>query len=156
MSETIEGARGELYRFAKGAKSWFFSYINDDKDIMQWTPPDGGRSGSDIVSHVSWVLSATSMKIAEDLNIKIETSLDDSGPYVEHLKAEFDTAYNMFEQLVKGMSDDDLKKKTTLPPPARIQESSIERILRIMAGYHVLHHAGQLAQTIRRAKKDLE
>jgi len=119
-------------------------------------PPEGERSAADIVSHVCWTLSAVSMKIADDLGIKINSEQEPTNDFIEGLNLEIDSAYNIFGNLVRGMSDDDLERTTTLPPPARIREGSIERVLRIMAGYHVVHHAGQIAHIIKRAKRNID
>lgn len=156
MVELLEGKRGELLRFGKGARNWLIAQLIDDKDILMWSPPEGGRSVSEMVSHLSWALSAVTMKIADDFKIDLESTVNPTGSYFEELKGEILAAYEVFENLLRELSDDDLEKTTTLPPPARIREGSIERVLRIMAIYHVIHHAGQVAQVIRRAKSDLD
>lgn len=153
----IPGDRGDLVKLGLGAKNWLLSQIVDDEDAMAWMPPEGGRSASEIVDHVVWVVSVVVSASADGQGIQLEeqTRIDDTDNRYERLKTELDEAYNLFIALVSGLEEDDLEKTVTLPPPSRVREGTVERVLRIMMGYHTVHHAGQVAMILRRAREDL-
>ncbi|TFG07830.1 DinB family protein [Candidatus Thorarchaeota archaeon] len=153
----IPGDRGNLVKFGLGAKSWLLSQIEDDNDALAWMPPEGGRSASEIVDHVTLVVSVVATAVADEMGIRLgeQTRIDDTDDRYERVKMELDEAYNLFVALVSRLKEDDLHKTVALPPPSRVREGTVERVLRIMMGYHTVHHAGQVAMTLRRAKEDL-
>ncbi len=155
MSEKIDGRRGEILRFAKGARNWFISQMSENIDEYSWIPPDGGKSAAEIVNHVAWVISAICSKMAYDLGLEIHVE-EPVSEGVEGLKNEITMAYGLVESFLSKLKDEDLDKTAEIPPPSRIREGQIETVLRVLAGYHAIHHAGQIAMTLRRARGDFE
>ncbi len=152
MTEKLEGRRGEILRFAKGARNWLLGQMSDDFDEFNWYPPEGGKSAADIVSHVSWTVSAIISKLAYDEGVEIHQE-EPVIEGVEGLKNEILMAYVLAENYLQKISDDVLDKTTSLPPPARLSEGKVETILRVIIGYHTIHHAGQMTSLLRRARE---
>ncbi len=153
LSAELQGRRGELLRFGLGAKSWLLTQMQGESRHFEWSPPEGGRSAREIVEHAMWVVSVACFKIGGELGVQLEepadlTSLD----ALQDLKAKVDSAYGVFRQLCSRMDEPMLDRSVSLPPPARLREGSADRVLRVMAGYHVVHHAGQVAMVLRRAR----
>ncbi|MFW9909731.1 MAG: DinB family protein [Candidatus Thorarchaeota archaeon] len=156
MAEKISGKRGELLRIGLAARNWALTHIDDDESIMAWKCQDSKRSSAEIATHISFTLVAVCHHIAGELGLTIDINeplADESG---SQLKAEIRGAYDAFKELCTHMSDEMLEYPTTLPPPARIQESSVETILRIIAGYHTIHHSGQIAMQVKMAKRAIK
>ncbi|MDF1538777.1 MAG: hypothetical protein P1Q69_07730 [Candidatus Thorarchaeota archaeon] len=154
MSEKLMGRRGDLLRFGLASRNWIITQMSDDLDLMKWMPSGIEKSASQIVSHISWTVSATVMEIAAQLGIELNVEASQSADSQNKLESEIRAAYDLFKQLCTRMTEDMLDAQTTLPPPARIREGSVETILRIIVGYHTVHHAGQIAMLIASAKRE--
>ncbi len=153
----LDGKRGNLLRFGLGARNWLLSQLNEEIHLLNWNPPDGGRSVSEIVEHVSWTVSVVCSKVAEDYGIELEEpGAPPNANAYERLVFYINSAYNMFSQLCNSLEDEWIDETTTLPPPARLRKGTIETIMRVMTGFHTVHHAGQVALTLRRAKDTIE
>jgi len=91
---------------------------------------------------------------AEHLGVDLalqETGID--GDEADVRRGQIRSAYEAFKDLCGKLDDKMLEENMTLPPPARLREGSVETVLRIMAGYHVVHHAGQIVMLLKRAKR---
>ena len=146
----LEGRLGEILRFAKGARNWIIGLMSDDLDEFNWYPPEGGKSAAEIVSHVSWTISAIISKLAYDDGIEIHQE-EPVMEGIEGLKNEILMSYRLAENYLQKISDDDLDKTASLPPP--MKEGKVEPILRVILGYHTIHHTGQMATLLRRARE---
>ncbi|MGY5877216.1 MAG: hypothetical protein RTU30_15800, partial [Candidatus Thorarchaeota archaeon] len=104
MSGKLEGRRGEILRFAKGARNWFITQMSDNIDEYTWYPPEGGKSAAEIVGHVSWAISAACSKLAYDLGFEIHTE-EPVVEGVEGLKNDITMAYILVENLLNQMND---------------------------------------------------
>jgi hypothetical protein len=145
---------GELIRFGLGARNWLFAQLDGPDELYIWKPPGGGRSAEEILEHIAWVISAVCIQIAEDLGLTlVEPEITEERGLVARLKSEIGASYEMFTQLCQQIEGETLERVVHLPPPARLREGSIERVMRIMMGYHVVHHAGQIAMVLSMAKK---
>jgi len=153
MSVELPGRRGELLRFALGARAWFLAQMQGEGKHFEWHPPEGGRSAREIVEHAMWVVSVVCFQMGEELGVPLDEPADQSSSdLVSELKAKVDSAYAVLRQLCTRMDDGMLDRPVSLPPPARLREGTADRVLRVMAGYHVVHHAGQVAMVLRRAR----
>ncbi|NHI90658.1 MAG: DinB family protein [Candidatus Thorarchaeota archaeon] len=153
MSDKTSGRIGEILRFGLGSRNWILAHMKGTDEQFTWTPPEGGRSAKDVVDHVSWVIQAVCQQLSNTLGVEFEISEPEQfEDTVAQLEEDVNSAYNSFRKLCEQMTDEMLDTVTTLPPPARLREGSVETILRIMTGYHVVHHSGQLAVLLRRAK----
>jgi hypothetical protein len=122
--------------------------------VSEWVPPEGGRSVADIVEHAMWVVTTVCLVIGEQLGIALTEPAPKAATDREsELRLVVGSAYAVFEELCRRMDDSMLDTVITLPPPARLREGSVDRVIRVMAGYHVIHHAGQVAMLSRRAGK---
>ncbi|TFG13208.1 DinB family protein [Candidatus Thorarchaeota archaeon] len=153
----LVGLRGNLLRLGLGARNWLLSQLMDDITLLSWEPPDGGRSVSEILEHISWTVSIVCSKIADDYGIRLE-EMDEPSDQSDYESFAFpiNSAYDLFKQLCTKLDDSMMAERTTLPPPARLREGTVETILRVMGGFHTVHHAGQVALTLRRAKDAIE
>ncbi len=156
VSERITGRRGDLLRFGLASRNWIITQMSEDLDLMKWMPSGIEKSASQIVSHISWTVSASVMEIATQLGIELNAEASQSVDNQNELEFEIRAAYDLFKQLCTHMTDDMLDAQTTLPPPARIREGAVETILRIIVGYHTVHHAGQIAMLVASAKREEE
>lgn len=154
MEEKLTGRRGELMRLGFAARNWLLTQCVDNDALMNWKLDTTTRSPREIIDHVAWVLSAVCMHISGELGIQIDKA--DSSQQDETTESTVRYTYEIFKELLSKTTDETLDRSSTLPPPARIREASIETILRIMAGYHVIHHAGQVALLVSRAKNALD
>jgi len=153
----LDGKRGNLLRFGLGARNWLLSQLNEEIHLLNWNPPDGGRSVSEILEHVSWTVSVVCSKVAEDYGIELkEPEEPPNANAYERIVFYINSAYSRFSQLCNSLEDEWVDETTTLPPPARLREGTVETILRVMTGFHTVHHAGQVALTLRRAKDTIE
>jgi len=144
----------DVIRFGLGARNWLFAQLEGPDELYKWKPPSGGRSVEEILEHIVWVITAVCSQIAEDLGLVLnEPKITEVEGIVARLKAEISASYEMFTELCEKIDGNTLEKIVQLPPPARLREGSIERVLRIMMGYHVVHHAGQIAMVLKMAKK---
>ncbi|TFG32375.1 DinB family protein [Candidatus Thorarchaeota archaeon] len=144
---------GDVIRFGLGARNWLFAQMDDADHLYKWKPPDGGRSAEEVLNHIAWVISAVCSQVAGELRIELhEPQISDDGYSINQLKSEISASYEMFTELCEKLDTGTLERKIKLPPPARVREGSIESILRIMTGYHVIHHAGQVAMLLRMAR----
>jgi uncharacterized damage-inducible protein DinB len=153
VDEKLTGRRGELLRLGLAARNWLLVQCVDNDTLMNWKFDATTRSPKEIVNHVAWALSAVCMHISDELGIELEKAK--SSPQDETTESAVKYTYEIFKELLSKSADETLDRTSTLPPPARIREGSIETILRIMAGYHVIHHAGQVALLVSRAKNAL-
>ena len=154
MSEQIEGRRGEILRMGLGARNWVITHIDEDVEVMTWRINETSKSSQEIVEHIAFTVSIVCIQIAEQLNV----DLDMENILVENednsFKQEVRSAYVLFKRLCSSMTDEMLDTITTLPPPARLREGTVETVLRIIAGYHSVHHAGQVAMQVKQAKRE--
>lgn len=154
MEEKLTGRRGELLRLGLAARNWLLTQCVDNDALMSWKLDTTTRSPREIIDHVAWVISAVCMHISGELGIQIDIA--NSSQQDETTESIVRQPYEIFKQLLSKTTDETLDRNSTLPPPARIREASIETILRIMAAYHVIHHAGQVALLVSRAKNALD
>ncbi|MHA2396769.1 MAG: DinB family protein [Candidatus Thorarchaeota archaeon] len=153
MSDRISGRAGEVLKFGLGARNWLLAQLEGTDEQFTWVPPEGGRSAKDLVDHIIVVILTICHQLSETMGIEIEMSEPEQIDGVaDQLSEEVQSAYNTFKIFCGKLNDEILDTVTTLPPPARLRESSVETILRIMAHYHVVHHSGQIAALLRRAK----
>lgn len=154
MEDKLTGRRGELLRLGLASRNWLLTQCVDNDALMSWKLDETTRSPKEIIDHVAWVLSAVCMHISGELGIEIDKA--NSSQEDETAESTVRYTYEIFKELLSKTKDEALDRNSTLPPPARIREASIETILRIMAAYHVIHHAGQVALLVSRAKNALE
>ena len=121
---------------------------------MKWMSSGIEKSASQIVSHIAWTVSAVVMQIANQLEIELNTEDSESEDNQNESESEIMGSYDLFKQLCAKMTEDMLDAQATLPPPARIREGTVETILRIIAGYHTVHHAGQIAMLVASATRE--
>ncbi len=150
MEEKLVGRRGELLRLSLAARNWLLIQIPDDNSLMEWKLSDDSRSGNEIATHLAWSISAVCVHLSEELGISLEGNKDQSG--AEDVEREIQQSYVLLKELLYQMSDEMLDRWSNLPPPAKLREGSVETILRIIAGYHTIHHGGQIAFLVNRAK----
>lgn len=154
MPEKISGRAGEVLKFGLGARNWLLAQMEGTDEQFTWVPPEGGRSVKEIVDHITWVIVAVCSQLSETVGIELEMSDPQQASGVQpQLSEDVQSAYNTYKNFCGNLNDKILDTVATLPPPARLREGSVETILRIMAGYHVVHHAGQIAALLRRAKE---
>jgi len=154
MSDKTSGRIGEILRFGLGARNWILAHMKGAPEQFIWIPPEGGRSAKDIVDHVTWVIQAVCNQLSDTLEVEFKMNEPEQvEDPVAQLVEDVNSAYSSFRKLCEQLTDEMLDTVTTLPPPARLREGSVESILRIMTGYHVVHHSGQLAVLLRRAKE---
>jgi uncharacterized damage-inducible protein DinB len=157
MSERISGRAGEILKFGLGARNWLLAQMEGSDKQFTWVPQEGGRSAKEIVDHITWVILAVCSQLSQTVGIELEMKDPQQVSGVQpQLSEDVRSAYNTYKEFCGKLNDEILDTVTTLPPPARLQEGSVETILRIMAGYHVVHHSGQLAAVLKRAKKSLD
>ncbi len=144
----------EVIRFGLGARNWLFAQLDETDELYAWKPPDGGRSAEEMLTHVAWVVSAACSQIAAELGLVLkEPKIAEQEGIAARLKAEISASYELFTELCGKIDGSTLEKIIHLPPPARVKEATVDRALRIMTGYHVVHHAGQVAMVLSMAKK---
>ena len=154
MSDKTSGRIGEVLRFGLGARNWILAHMKGTSEQFTWAPPEGGRSAKEIVDHITWVIQAVCSELSNTLEVEFEmTEPEQVEDTVAQLVEDVNSAYGSFRKLCEQLTNEMLDTVTTLPPPARLREGSVETILRIMTGYHVVHHSGQLAVLLRRAKE---
>ena len=154
MSERTSERIGEILRFGLGARNWILAHMKGGYEQFTWVPPEGGRSAKDVIDHVTWVIQAVCDQLSNTLEVEFRmTEPEQVEDPVAQLVEDVNSAYSSFRKLCEQLTDEMLDTVTTLPPPARLREGSVESILRIMTGYHVVHHCGQLAVLLRRAKE---
>lgn len=145
----LDGIRADVLRFGLGARNWILSQIPEDVDIDSLPSPEKGRSAGEIMDHIVWVITAACGIIAEEAEIELgELELRESTGSSH--KDEVYAAYDLFRTLCESISEEMLDVEINIPPPARVRRGTVERVLRIMAGYHVVHHAGQIAYLLGR------
>lgn len=109
------------------------------------------------MEHVTWVISTITFLLAEALGLEIENQQSTESPDIPTgLKSKIEASYELLRSLLWAIDDNMLDEVVGLPPPARLRKGSVERILRIMMGYHVVHHAGQVAMLLRIARETNE
>jgi len=152
MSKQISGRVGEVVWFGLGARNWLLAQMEGSDTAFSWTPPKAGRSAEEIVNHITWVITAVCQQIASDIGVDLAIpEPKEVEGVVPQLVEDVKSAYLVFKKFCESVDDEKLDHVATLPPPARLREGSIETILRIMTGYHVVHHAGQIASLLKRA-----
>jgi len=157
MVERISGRAGEVLKFGLGARNWLLAQMQGTDEQFTWVPPEGGRSAKEIVDHITWVILAVCIQLSQTSGIELEMINPQQVKGIQsQLSEDVRSAYNTYKEFCGKLNDEMLDTVTTLPPPARLQEGSFETILRIMAGYHVVHHSGQIAAVLKRAKKNLD
>jgi uncharacterized damage-inducible protein DinB len=155
MTERISGRAGEVLKFGLGARNWLLAQMEGTDEQFTWTPPEGGRSAKEIIDHITWVILAVCIQLSQTSGIELEMSNPQQVNGIQsQLSEDVQSAYNTFKKFCGKLNDEILDTVTTLPPPARLREGSVETILRIMTGYHVVHHSGQISVVLRRAKEE--
>ncbi len=152
MDKKLTGRRGSLLRLGLAARNWLLSQLVEESNLMDWKISEDSRSANEIADHVAWALGAVCAHIAEELGIEIEStkqSTNETG-----IEATIRHSYRIFKEMLYKMSEKSLDRWSTLPPPAKLREGSVETILRIVAGYHAIHHGGQIAMLINQAGRD--
>ncbi|MFW9799830.1 MAG: DinB family protein [Candidatus Thorarchaeota archaeon] len=153
MTEKVTGRAGEILRFGLGARNWMLNQVDRASECVSWTPPEGGRSPSEIVEHVTSVLLIACSMVAEELGIDLNIKeVESKGEPTEVLKDTVRSAYDAFKDLCGKLDDQMLDKVMALPPPFALREGPVETVLRVISGYHTVHHAGQLSTHVRRAR----
>ncbi len=151
MGKRLEGRRADILRFGLGARNWLVTQIPEDLDLSSLPKPDRGRTAAEIVDHIVWVINTVFKTIAQEVGIELEktSSTEDSGK-----KERIYAAFELFGELCEKLTDEMLDIEVSLPPPSRLRRGTIDRVLRIIAGYHVVHHAGQVATLIGHSKTE--
>jgi uncharacterized damage-inducible protein DinB len=153
MRTELSGKQGDLLRLGLGARNWLITQIRGTNEELEWTPSEGGPSASEVVYHATIVLMLVLSEIANLVGITLTQQEEKDADTVEgRLKVHVRAIYQTFRELCEKLTDEDLDKEMNLPPPSLLKEGSLEIILRIIAGYHVTHHAGQVAILLRMAK----
>ncbi|MFW9932944.1 MAG: DinB family protein [Candidatus Thorarchaeota archaeon] len=153
MEERLTGRRGELLRLGLAARNWLLSQMSDDDSLMNWKLSEDSRTANEIATHVAWAIGAVCAHLSEELGIQLdslEQETNDGG-----VESDIRQSYRLFKEILYKMADEMLDRWSTLPPPAKLREGSVETILRIIAGYHAFHHGGQIAYLIKRARKQV-
>ncbi|MHA2140665.1 MAG: DinB family protein [Candidatus Thorarchaeota archaeon] len=155
MDQELSGKQGELLRLGLGARNWLITQIRGGDDELQWTPSEGGPSASEVVYHATIVLMLVCSEIANVLGITLAQQEEKEADTVEgRLKVHVRAVYQTFRELCHVLTDENLEEEMSLPPPSLLKRGSLEIILRIIAGYHVTHHAGQVAILLRMARSN--
>ncbi|MHA1925929.1 MAG: DinB family protein [Candidatus Thorarchaeota archaeon] len=153
MNKELSGKQGDLLRLGFGARNWLITQIRGNDEDLEWTPSEGGPSASEVVYHATIVLMLVCSEIANLLGITIAQHEEKDADTVEgRLKVHVRAVYQAFRELCEQLTDEDLDKEMNLPPPSLLKQGTLEIILRIIAGYHVTHHAGQVAILLRMAR----
>lgn len=153
VNQELTGKQGDLLRLGLGARNWLITQINGSDEELEWTPPQGGPSASEVVYHATIVLMLVCSEIANLLGITLAQQEEkDAKTVEERLKVHVRAVYLTFKELCTKLTDDNLDEEMNLPPPSLLKRGSLETILRIIAGYHVAHHAGQVAILLRMAR----
>jgi len=103
---------------------------------------------------VASVLEMFCAIIAEQLNVDFashETEIDDKLEDVA--RGQIHSAYEGFKELCGTLDDSMLESIVVLPPQTGFREGPVDNVLRVIAGYHAVHHAGQIAMLLKRAKR---
>ena len=154
MTSAADKGVEDVIRLGLGARNWLLAQFEGSDELYSWKPPSGGRSAEEILTHVAWVVSAACSQIAEELGLNLkEPKMTEQEGTAARLKAEVSASYDLFTELCGNIDENTLKKIVHIPPPSRVPEGTVERVLRIMTGYHVVHHAGQVAMVLSMAKK---
>jgi uncharacterized damage-inducible protein DinB len=155
MNERLSGRPGEVLKFGLGARNWLLMQLQGTDEQFTWTPPEGGRSAKELVDHINLVLISITQHLSETLDLEIEIGEPkEVDGIADQLSEEIQSAFNTYKGFCGNLTDELLDTTTTLPPPIGIREGPIETILRVTAGYHVIHHAGQVAALLRRARNE--
>ncbi len=154
MKKELFGKRADLLRLGLGARNWLITQIRGSDEELEWTPSEGGPSASEVVYHATIVLMLVCSEIANLLGISLAQQEEKDADTVEgRLKVHVREVYQTFRELCEHLTDENLKEEMNMPPPSLLKRGSLEAILRIIAGYHVTHHAGQVALLLRMARE---
>jgi len=154
LTSAVDKGVEDVIRFGLGARNWLIAQFSGADELYTWKPPGGGRSAEEMITHVAWAVSAACSGTAAELGLVLkEPEITEQEGIAARLKAEVSASYELFAELCEKMDESMLKKTINLPPPARVKEGTVERMLRIIAGYHVVHHAGQVAMVLSMARK---
>ncbi|MHA2081914.1 MAG: DinB family protein, partial [Candidatus Thorarchaeota archaeon] len=136
MSEKIAGRAGEVLKFGLGARNWLLTHMEGTDEQFTWGPPEGGRSAKELVDHITWVILASCSHLSETVEIELDMSEPKQvSGVLQQLSEDVKSAYNVYKKFCGKLNDEILDTVTKVPPPARLHESSVETILRIMTGY---------------------
>ncbi|MFX1263638.1 MAG: DinB family protein [Promethearchaeota archaeon] len=154
MKTELSGKQGDLLRLGLGARNWLITQISGNDEELEWTPAEGGPSASEVVYHATIVLMLVCSEIANSLGITLAQQDEKDADTVEgRLRVHVRAVYQAFRELCEHLTDENLDAEMNLPPPSLLKQGSLEMILRIIAGYHVTHHAGQVAILLRMARE---
>ena len=154
MSERISGRAGEALKFGLGARNWLLGQMEGTDEQFTWVPPEGGRSAKELVDHITWVILTFCSHLSETMGIELEIVEPQSVDGVQaQLSEDVKSAYDTYKKFCGKLNDELLDTVTSLPPPSGIREGKVETVLRVMTGYHVIHHSGQISTLLRRAKE---
>lgn len=153
MKTELSGKQGDLLRLGLGARNWLITQISGTDEELEWTPQEGGPSASEVVYHATIVLMLVMSEIANLLGVTLTQQEEKDVDTIEgRLKVHVRAVYQTFRELCEKLTDENLDEEMNLPPPSLLKQGSLELILRIIAGYHVTHHAGQVAILLRMAR----
>jgi uncharacterized damage-inducible protein DinB len=153
MKKELSGKQGDLLRLGLGARNWLITQIKGSDKELEWTPSEGGPSASEVVYHATIVLMLVCSEIANLLGITLAQQEEKDADTIEaRLKVHVRAVYQTFREICEQLTDENLDEEMNLPPPSLLKQGSLEIILRIIAGYHVTHHAGQVALLLRMAR----
>ncbi len=155
MTQKAKGRTGELLRFGLGARNWLLGQMEYPDELFSWIPPEGGKSAAEIAEHVGSTLDILCAMIAEQLDVEFashEAEVD--GNLSDVARGQIHSAYEGFKDLCGNLDDKMLEETVTLPPQSGFREGPVETVLRVVAGYHAVHHSGQIATLLKRAKRN--
>ncbi|MHA2066197.1 MAG: DinB family protein [Candidatus Thorarchaeota archaeon] len=154
MNQELSDKLSDLLRLGLGSRNWLITQIRGSDEELEWTPQEGGPSASEVVYHATIVLMLVCSEIANLLGITLTQQEEKDVETVEgRLKVHVRAVYQTFRELCEQLTDENLDEEMNLPPPSLLKRGSLEIILRVIAGYHVAHHAGQVALLLRMARE---
>ena len=154
MTQKVKGRTGELLRFGLGARNWILGQMEDPGEHFSWTPPEGGKSAAEIAEHVASTVDLFCAMIADQLNVEIDLhEAETEGNQDEVARGQIRSAYEGFKDLCGKLDDKLLEETVTLPPQTGFREGPVETVLRVIAGFHAVHHAGQIVMLLKRAER---
>jgi uncharacterized damage-inducible protein DinB len=154
MTQKVKGKVGDLVRFGLGARNWLLAQMENPGEHFSWTPSEGGKSAAEIAEHVASVLEMFCAMVAEQLNIDLVLHEAESNGELEDIaRGQIQSAYEGFKELCGKLDDSTLEEIVALPPQTGFKEGPVDNVLRVLAGYHAVHHAGQIAMLLKRAKR---
>ena len=154
MTPKVKGRTGELLRFGLGARNWLLGQMENPGEHFSWVPPEGGKSAAEIAKHVASTVEIFCAMIAEQLSVEITLhEAETDGKVDDVAREQVRSAYEGFKDLCGKLDDKMLEETVKLPPQTGFREGPVETVLRVIAGFHAVHHAGQIVMLLKRAKR---